>query len=117
MRRGVLADLIVDAIWPGIKIVSIVVLPIIGVYRCQNSEWNKARQRQEEAEARANAIPHVIREAEGCKVYAWKGGDWHYFTRCGETVTTERHYTVPCGPKNQSRCDRKEVIVTEGNKP
>jgi hypothetical protein len=70
-----------------------------------------------EAERRA-AIPHVIRQADGCKVYTWKGGgQWHYFTRCSpaDTVTTERSYTekVSCGKNCTKHVPRKEVIVTE----
>lgn len=32
--------------------------------------------------------PHVIRDVDGCKVYAFSdGGKWHYFTRCENSRT------------------------------
>lgn len=71
-----------------------------------------------EAERRA-AIPHVIREVDGCKVYAFNaGGHTHYFTRCGSNVTTTRHYTEKVSSKcGKSTCTkdvpRQETIVTE----
>jgi hypothetical protein len=70
------------------------------------------------AKVQAEQTPHVIREADGCKVYAFKAGDsTHYFTRCpNATVTTDRSYTVACGtPKAQKQCPKIETIVT-GNK-
>lgn len=50
----------------------------------------KAKEEQKAAQRRANETPHVIREADGCKVYTFLSGDrYHYFTRCpdGKTVT------------------------------
>ncbi|MFP3686296.1 hypothetical protein SB847_21565, partial [Bacillus sp. SIMBA_026] len=65
------------------------------VYFVGFSDSAKQAQEEQRAQDAADAKPHVIREADGCKVYAFKAGDnWHYFTRCGDgTVTTERNWT------------------------
>lgn len=50
---------------------------------------NQAKRAAEAAQEAANRIPHVIREADGCKVYAFEsGGRFHYFTRCPDSHTT-----------------------------
>jgi hypothetical protein len=59
-------------------------------------------------------VPQLLSEADGCKVYRFVDDGTHYFTRCGEQVNTERHYTESCG-KNCTR-SRTESITTEGNK-
>lgn len=87
-----------------------------GVIGCNQTDWWQDHVKTEAiadaARAKAEATPHVIREADGCKVYAFKAGEkWHYFTRCPATTTTERHYNEPCG-KNCNR-DAQETIVTE----
>jgi hypothetical protein len=87
-------------------------LLIFGIKSCTETEWYKESERADEAQRKADAMPHVIREADGCKVYAFRGGDtWHYFTRCATTTTTERHYTQSCGKK----CTKQmtEEITTE----
>ena len=84
------------------------------VYGCNFSDWAKRDAAARQAQERADATPHVIREADGCKVYAFKSGDWHYFTRCGSTVTTERNWTENCGKACVKH--KSETIVTEGNK-
>jgi hypothetical protein len=71
------------------------------------------QENEREAQERADETPHVIREADGCKVYAFKSGsDFHYFTRCGSTVTTERNWTERQGKQS---VHKSETIVTEGN--
>lgn len=68
-----------------------------------------AKNRAEEVRAET---PHVIRDSgDGCKVYAFKSGDTHYFTRCspGDTVTTERNYSERVGKANVKKT---ETIVT-----
>lgn len=72
-------------------------LLIFGVYSCSTSKWFLESQARQEAQRAADSKPHVIRSTDdGCKVYAWRDnggtGAWHYFTRCGSTVTTERNY-------------------------
>jgi hypothetical protein len=59
-------------------------------------------------------VPQLLSEADGCRVYKFVDDGTHYFTRCGEQVNTERHYTESCG-KNCTR-NRTESIATEGNK-
>ena len=66
---------------------------------------------QQKAEMR---VPRLISESDGCRVYKFVDDGTHYFTRCGEQVNTERHYTESCG-KNCTR-SRTESIATEGNK-
>ncbi|MEX3935064.1 hypothetical protein AB4Y32_25280 [Paraburkholderia phymatum] len=91
----------------------IVIACLFGVYKCTSSDWYTAQQRAEEAQAAADARPHVIREADGCKVYAFKSGsDWHYFTRCGSEVSTERNWSERHGKTTEHK---SETIVTEGN--
>jgi hypothetical protein len=83
------------------------------MYGCFFSDWSKQVVADREAQERADATPHVIREADGCKVYAFKSGDWHYFTRCSDgTVTTERNWSERQGKMN---VHKSETIVTEGN--
>lgn len=72
------------------------------------------------AKEEADKLPRVIREADGCKVYAFKSGnDWHFFTRCPNSqVTTERNWkechTQMVGKVSQTKCvDKKEVIETQ----
>jgi len=59
-------------------------------------------------------VPQLLSEADGCRVYKFVDDGTHYFTRCGEQVSTERNYTESCG-KNCTR-RRTESIATEGNK-
>ena len=87
----------------------------LGVVKCNNSAWYTEYKKNEAAQEKADETPHVIRTADGCNVYEFKyGGSFHLYTRCGETVTTERTYTESCG----KACTRQksEVIVTKGNK-
>jgi hypothetical protein len=68
-------------------------------------------------EQRANdRIPAVVSSADGCTVYKfYDNSSWHYFTKCGGTVTTTKNYTESCG-KGCSR-SRTESMTTEGNQP
>ena len=68
-------------------------------------------------EQRANdRVPAVVSSADGCTVYRfYDKSNWHYFTKCGGTVTTTKNYTESCG-KNCSR-PRTENMTTEGNQP
>ena len=71
----------------------------------------KAEKAKEAAQYRADQEPRVIREADGCKVYAFKDGErWHYFTRCPTTTTTDRNYTERSG---KVTVHKTEQIVTE----
>lgn len=65
----------------------------------------------------ADLQPRVIREVDGCKVYAFKSsaeGRWHYFTRCpGERTTTDTTNTVRSGKTTRQETTQ---IVTEAGK-
>lgn len=84
--------------------------------RPERIAWRKAKVEAEvEAERRAR-IPHVIREADGCKVYAFTAGSKeHYFTRCAGMVTTDRNYEVKksCGKNCTKTEQHTETIVTK----
>jgi len=55
----------------------------------------------------------VIQEIDGCKVYRFYDGDYHYVTRCGANVVTRKNWDENCG----KACTRHktEDITTEGN--
>lgn len=90
-------------------------LVIVGINSCADSEWYKADQREKAAQETQAAKLHIIREADGCKVYAFKSGErYHYFTKCGLATTTESIYNVSCG-KNCSKTE-VETIITENKK-
>jgi len=55
----------------------------------------------------------VIQEIDGCKVYRFYDGDYHYVTRCGANVVTRKNWDENCG-KACTR-HRTEDITTEGN--
>jgi len=78
------------------------------VYRYNtDDEWAKERAeeaRQKAEEQRRQETPHVVREADGCKVYAFKSGDrWHYFTRCPNAVTVTDTAYEHCTGSGKSR--------------
>lgn len=61
------------------------------------SESAQQDQREQIAQDAADRKPHVIREADGCKVYAFKSeGIWHYFTRCPASRTTTESSRQEC---------------------
>lgn len=99
---------------------TLICLLLIGaVTSCNQSERYQAYSKEVDIErakeAQYNATPHVIREADGCKVYTFKAGEkWHYFTRCQATTVTEAHSDEKCG-KNKV-CDTQETITTEVKK-
>jgi hypothetical protein len=61
-------------------------------------------------------VPAAVSSADGCTVYKfYDNSSWHYFTKCGGSVTTTKNYTENCG-KGCSR-SRTENMTTEGNQP
>ena len=74
-----------------------------------------AKQAAQVAQEAADAVPRVIREIDGCKVYAFKSQDkWHYFTRCPAATTTDRTYEQCHKSGKNTVCENKtEQIVTE----
>lgn len=97
-----------------IKLVLVFGLAFWGIKSCTDSEWYENSQKERIAREQAAATPHVIREADGCKVYAFfSGGRDHYFTRCPDSkTTTESSYTVNCG-KNCNRTEVESIEVTK----
>lgn len=79
----------------------------------ETPEWKKRADAEDEARRAAERKPRVIREADGCKVYAFKEGDrWHYFTRCPEQTTTESSYSVRSG--KTTRTETESITTTNG---
>ena len=93
----------------GIALIIIAGLIILGIVWMFQSTFGL--NDQQKAEMR---VPQLLSESDGCRVYRFVDDGTHYFTRCGEQVNTERHYTESCG-KNCTR-HRTESITTEGNK-
>ncbi|WP_146215079.1 hypothetical protein [Rivihabitans pingtungensis] len=76
-----------------------------------NSEPEKNRRAQEE---QARRTPHVIREADGCRVYAFEdGGHQHYFVRCGNDRTTTHRQYDDCRQSGKSSSCKKSFEVIE----
>lgn len=70
------------------------------------------KEAQVAAERRRRETPHVVREADGCKVYAFEsGGRDHFFTRCPASTDTETTWTEYCG-KNCKK-EMSDHIVQE----
>ena len=65
-----------------------------------------------EETARDHAM-QLIQEIDGCKVYRFYDGNYHYVTRCGANVITRKNWDENCG----KACTRHktEDITTEGN--
>ena len=98
---------------PGIAMWSIVVILTWTIWHTRDTpEESAAKAAKEAAERKARETPHVIREADGCKVYAFVKGDReHFFTRCPVTTDTERTWEESCG-KNCKR-QMSEHIMQE----
>ena len=55
----------------------------------------------------------VIQEFDGCKIYRFYDGNYHYVTRCGSKVTTQKSWDEYCG--RACTRHRKEELTTENN--
>jgi len=55
----------------------------------------------------------VIQEIDDCKIYRFYDGNYHYVTRCGDKVTTQKNWNESCG----KACTRRktEELITEDN--
>ena len=74
-------------------------------------EESAAKEARQAAQKLARETPHVVREADGCKVYAFeRGGRDHYFTRCPAATDTETTWSEFCG-KNCRREKSSNIIV------
>lgn len=81
----------------------------------ETPQESAVRLAREAAERKARETPHVIREADGCKVYAFHKGDReHFFTRCPAATDTETTWSESCG-KN-CRKEMSDHIVQENGK-
>lgn len=69
----------------------------------------KAAQEQEQQDMQ----PRVVREVDGCKVYAFKSMDrWHYFTKCPDaSTTTDTAYEECTGSGKTRRCYEKHDTI------
>ena len=96
----------------------VVGIPTCTYRSCFSDEALNERQVKraaEQAQEALDAVPRVIREIDGCKVYAFKSqGMWHYFTRCPASTTTNRTYEQCHKSGKTTVCENKtEQIVTE----
>lgn len=96
-----------------LSILTLIATSAFGIKSCSESEWSMAHDRAKAEQAAADAKPRVIREVDGCKVYAFKAADrWHYFTRCPNKTTTESSWTENCG-KNCTTTKTESIEATE----
>lgn len=61
-----------------------------------------------------NSTARVIREVDGCKVYAFKStGNWHYFTRCANQTSTDttNTHTVSSGKTSRTVTDITTIVT------
>lgn len=78
----------------------------------ESPQEEAVRKAREAAERKVRETPHVIREADGCKVYAFEsGGRNHFFTRCPASTDTETTWSESCG--KSCRKEMSEHIVQE----
>jgi len=66
-----------------------------------------------EAIAKNHAM-QVIQTFDNCKVYRFYDREYHYITKCGDKVTTQKNWDESCG-KACTR-HRTEDITTEDNR-
>ena len=64
----------IDWIKSALFVCAIVGLPIFGIHSRQQSEWRRAGGRAIAERERRESTLHVVREADGCKVYAQSPG-------------------------------------------
>ena len=69
----------IDWIKSTLFVCAIVGLPIFGIHSCQQSEWWQAGERAIAERERRESTPHVVREADGCKVCAFKAQELPLF--------------------------------------
>jgi hypothetical protein len=97
-----------------LKWIALVALVAFGIHGCIQWDNNRpstiAARAAEAAQDAANRKPHVIREADGCKVYAFLSeGRYHYFTRCpGSSTSTESSWTESHGKSHVTKTETIE---------
>lgn len=78
---------------------------------CDSLPYFVERQKQVDIQRKKEETPHVIREVDGCKVYAFKVNQhYHYFTRCPKDTTTDTTIEERHNKHTEQRIDQ---IVTE----
>jgi hypothetical protein len=106
-----------DSEWTGVfGTFFILVSLVFGIKSCSETEWYIESKKREAAREAADQQPRVVREIDGCKVYAFKSGErWHYFTRCPDSrVSTDTNHTVTVkSGKSTSTKTETTTIVTE----
>lgn len=96
-----------------LALVAVACIAFFGVSSCSRSNWFAQQQRDRIAKEQAEQTPHVIREADGCKVYAFKYGDrYHYFARCTDARTVTESSWDECHPIGSAK-SQKCITKTE----
>lgn len=101
------------------KFLCIVFAIVWAMVSCNQSDWYQEKQRSEDAQRAAqwksDSTPHVVREADGCKVYAFKsapGERFTYFTRCSNSQTSTETSWEECRQSGKQRvCENRSTIV------
>jgi hypothetical protein len=85
----------------GMAIIGLGVVFLAGVFGLSDAQLVQERK------------PQVVQEIDGCKIYRFYDGNYHYVTRCGDKVTTQKNWSESCG----KACTRRktEELVTEDN--
>lgn len=96
-----------------VLLICCIALFMFGVHACEQTDSAKETRRKVAERRAADSRPHVIREADGCKVYAFKLDDrWHYYTRCpNASTTTDSPYTVCTGSGKTTSCKTKTESI------
>lgn len=96
--------------------VAFLVAFIGGTYLTKISDSYQQQEHERAKRERRESIPHVIREADGCKVYAFLAAErYHYFTRCPNERTTTDSSWEECRQSGKVRsCTTKteQIEVT-----
>lgn len=99
----------------------VVVFAIVAlIVSCSTSDWYLKDMQEKKERQLIMETPHIIREADGCKVYEFiADGSTHYFTRCLDGATSIERTYEECRQIGKTRsCDQKsEIIKTEGVNP
>jgi hypothetical protein len=96
--------------------ITLLLVLIAGIFILAGFAFMQAMFGPSDEQRAKDRVPAVVSSADGCTVYKfYDNSAWHYFTKCGGTVTTTKNYTENCG-KGCTR-SRTENMTTEGNQP
>jgi hypothetical protein len=94
--------------------ITLLLVLIAGIFILAGFAFMQAMFGPSDEQRAKDRVPAVVSSADGCTVYKfYDNSAWHYFTKCGGTVTTTKNYTENCG-KGCTR-SRTENMTTEGN--